>query len=200
MNKRGQFFLLAAVIISVIVLGIGAISNQARVSEEPRDFFDSAENIESESVAVVDYLVYNEDCESAVETCPEDINNVSSFIDEVSKGIRDNEPNSDLVVLYGNSSEFFIENHGAREITYTCGSEVDKKIPSRDFEPVEVTEGPFETETRGNLRNVERKKCSSIGEIEILIEGEEHLVNFSENSQVVFLIRKELGDEVYVSS
>ncbi len=52
MNKRAQFFLLAAVIISVVVISLGITANRATVNREPGNFYDFSYEVKRETGAV----------------------------------------------------------------------------------------------------------------------------------------------------
>lgn len=60
MNKKGQFFLMAAVIAIVAFVSISSIVNYARTSEERETFDDLAEQIDFEANYVLDYGVYSD--------------------------------------------------------------------------------------------------------------------------------------------
>src|SRR3989344_7030414 len=59
-SKRGQFFLMAAIIIAGILFGITSITNVARGGSEQRAFYDLSEEVNFETKRVLDYGVYNE--------------------------------------------------------------------------------------------------------------------------------------------
>src|SRR3989344_7241072 len=68
MNQRGQFFLMAAIIIAGILFGITSITNVARGGSEQRAFYDLSEEVNFETKRVLDYGVYNEkDLDSLLE-------------------------------------------------------------------------------------------------------------------------------------
>lgn len=202
-NKRGQFFLLAAVVIAAVVLGLGTISNNVRINEEPLEFYNSIENLENEAGAVVDYVVYyNDDCNSDIVSCPDFESNLSNFIDSVSRDLRDSDNNLDIVVLYGDSSKVYIENHGAVDVSYDCrdGNGV-RNISSRKFKSPVVEDGGASLETFGDLEDADKSDCSSPGDnLLVKIGDQDHSISFSEGSQVVFIVRKDVGGESYVSS
>ena len=69
MNGRGQFFLLAAVIISVVVISFGVSSNVAKGNREPEDFYDFSYEMKREVGAVIDYEIYSDFYNSYVFFC-----------------------------------------------------------------------------------------------------------------------------------
>jgi hypothetical protein len=57
-DKKGQFFLLAAVIISVIVLSLGATTNRVIVQNNFQDINDFTYEVEREIGEVLNYEIY----------------------------------------------------------------------------------------------------------------------------------------------
>ncbi|NCO11770.1 hypothetical protein CO038_04820 [Candidatus Pacearchaeota archaeon CG_4_9_14_0_2_um_filter_39_13] len=61
MNKRGQFFIIAAIIIVSAISGLTGIANYAEVSDDQRAFYDLSEEVGFESKKVLDWGVFNEE-------------------------------------------------------------------------------------------------------------------------------------------
>jgi len=59
MNKRGQFFIIAAIIIISAISGLTGVANFAQTGEEPRAFYDLAEEVGFESKKVLDWGIFN---------------------------------------------------------------------------------------------------------------------------------------------
>ena len=60
-GKRAQFYIIAAVIIVVVIIGLVGVRNYIRVREEPQEFYDLSEVLSREGTAVVDYGIYNQE-------------------------------------------------------------------------------------------------------------------------------------------
>lgn len=60
MNKRGQFYLISAIIISVIILGLAGITNYSRFNEEPIRINQLGDVVGQETSFVVEWTYYNE--------------------------------------------------------------------------------------------------------------------------------------------
>lgn len=60
MHKRGQFFLIAALITASLLFGLTTVANSARGSEPREDFYDLSQEIDFETKRVLDYGVYYE--------------------------------------------------------------------------------------------------------------------------------------------
>ncbi|MCH7525503.1 MAG: DEAD/DEAH box helicase family protein [Bacteroidetes bacterium] len=59
MNKRGQFFLIAAVVIVGIVISLSQVANSVKVNDDDKAFYDLSEEIGFETKRVLDYGVFN---------------------------------------------------------------------------------------------------------------------------------------------
>jgi len=58
-NKKGQFYLLAAIIIISLIIGFSAVSNYTKKTS-PAKLYDLGEELGIESVEVIEYGVYNQ--------------------------------------------------------------------------------------------------------------------------------------------
>lgn len=65
MNKRGQFFLMAAFIIVGIIAGLASVVNVATVNPDRTGFYDLSREVGYETKYLVDYGVYNSYDENA---------------------------------------------------------------------------------------------------------------------------------------
>jgi len=197
--KRGQFFLLAAVIISAIVITLGASANQARINDEPEEFFEFGYDVKKESNSVIDYEIYN----------PGD-KNIKDFIEKLATEIRDKDPEANFLFIYGNTTNITIENHGSKittiqssgttgpinEIRLLGGSSKIKSTISTGANIQQVT-GTYDSSGyawKGNLLNLKDGT-----ELEVQIEG--HSLNFpiTKHNQVIFIIQKDIEDESFVT-
>ena len=59
MNKRGQVFLMAAIIIVGVILGVSTISTEAEIGNSGEAFYDLSEEVGFETKRVLDYGVFN---------------------------------------------------------------------------------------------------------------------------------------------
>jgi len=71
-GKRGQFFILSAVIISVIIVSMISVKNSVSVGETPRKFYYYSEQLKDETGAIVDWALYN----------GEDATNIENFVQQ----------------------------------------------------------------------------------------------------------------------
>ena len=92
MNKRGQFFLIAAVIIAGIILTLGAINiSTKKVIKDEKSFYDLSKEISYESNQLIDHGVYTGQSDKINDS-------LISFVEEYS-AIN---PGTDMLLIYGN--------------------------------------------------------------------------------------------------
>ena len=94
MNKRGQFFLIAAIIIAVLVIGLAAVINTVVVGDSNEAFYDLADEVGSETKQVLDYGTFNFDTQ-------EDLDNLTKgFLETYADYISQEE----VLFIYGDAS------------------------------------------------------------------------------------------------
>lgn len=94
MNKRGQFFLMAAFIIVGIIAGLASVVNIATVNPDRLGFYDLSKEVGYETKYLVDYGVYNAYDENAKDEL------VRGFLEKYSNYIGEDR----AVFLYGNAN------------------------------------------------------------------------------------------------
>ena len=99
-NKKGQFFILAAVILSAVVVSMAVTKNYVNINQEPTKFYELTSEMKHESLRVIDYDVY------------QDKDKLPSFIDMNIENWQNQDPNAEIVVIYGDEDEVTIENYG----------------------------------------------------------------------------------------
>jgi len=128
-SKKGQFYIIAAVIIIVTLSGLVAIVNYAKTRPEPIKFYDLSEQFYGEASKVVDYgVINNADVQSKLD------NFTKTFL----KYSNSKEPNINFVFVYGNSSSLTVfQSNQSKEgsesrITLNTGSTQSVKIIPED--------------------------------------------------------------------
>ena len=123
-GKKGQFYIIAAVIIAVLLAGLATTINYAITSATPTRFFDLSQQYNTESAKVIDYGVYQK-------YTPEvDINEkLISFTNQFYANAKIKDPNIEIIPVYGNSTEATIFTYTTNE-TNVAYSGTSKKIGS----------------------------------------------------------------------
>ncbi len=135
-NTRGQFFLIAALVIVVILIGLGTLSIGTRISKEDVRIYDLTNEIDLEGRSVVDHgIVQNEDIpcllygeigkipDGGTEVCTED--GLLWYYSEAN-------PDNKISIVYGDPSGY--TRVESREVTIidwgvvTGGGEIGEEI------------------------------------------------------------------------
>lgn len=98
MEKRGQFFLIAALVIVAILFGLGSILVSIKTQREDKRDFDLSKEIKVEASRVIDNGVFLAKTEEKIS---ENVENLTNFY-------ATSNPSSDLVFIYGNQTILYI--------------------------------------------------------------------------------------------
>jgi len=190
MNKRAQIFLLAAVIISAVIISLGFVANKATVNREPGSFYDFSYEVQRETGAVIDYEIY---------TITE--GDLKKFVDLLAIDIRDKDPDSNFLFIYGNDTEMILKNYGSESVE-TEGEEVEGSggivLSGMCYEgmcqPITGLLGDFDPNAGTAILDV-----SGQDEIVVTIEDYDYVFPISKYKQVIFIIQKETEGENFIS-
>lgn len=181
MNKSGQFFLIAALVIIVIIIGLSSLQISTKVSKENTRVYELKNEIELEGRSVVDHGVFVD----------KTFKQVQDHIVELMEYYAESNPGMNITVVLGNNDKYSIiearerslggitEGGGIKlrevtktEVTTTSGScggaetcivevEIDKEV-----EPVALT-----IEERQNFYVVIVDAPESTGERTVAVSG-----------------------------
>jgi hypothetical protein len=177
MGKRGQIFLLAAVIISVVVLSLGATTNRAIINSEPDNFYDFGYEVKRESGAFSEYSVY---------TGGDVDDDVEIFTDSLVKNIKGSKSESNFVVIYG-SNVTGITIKGRWKDSETTG------IISYGDISINVNEDEF------RKKFIDPVDLEDENKLIVTFGDQEFEFPIFEYKQVIFIIQKEVNDESFIS-
>ena len=192
-NRRGQFFLLAAVIISAVVISLGFVANKATTNREPGSFYDFSYEVKRETGSVIDYEIY---------TISE--GELEEFVELYASEIRDRDPSSNFLFLYGNSTGMTLRNYGAEtayiengEVPGSGSTVISSICIGTQCQPVQELAGTFETE--GGEVHWNESQLVGQEEVTVTIGDNDYDFPVSEHKQVIFIIQKETEDETFIS-
>ena len=100
MNKRGQFFILTAVIVATLIFSISMTVNKVNTYKNFDSIQDYSDMIDKEISTVQDYQVYND--------IPD--NQLEDFVDKLSVNLKDQDPNLNFVIFYGDKSSIIVNS------------------------------------------------------------------------------------------
>jgi hypothetical protein len=155
-GKQGQFFILAAVIIAVAIVGLTVVYNTVNVGDSPKKFYSYSNQLWEESGAVVDYSLYSGD------------KKVDDFVNQSVNAVLNSYPDFDVFACYSDEtdSNFLIcDNYGDYNITVYPQTKPAVKI---DIGRVTVSSTLGSSGTN-NVLNTHQTKRVEIGKDEFLI-------------------------------
>ncbi|HDL02274.1 MAG TPA: DUF645 family protein [Candidatus Pacearchaeota archaeon] len=173
MLKRGQFFLLSAVIISVVVLSLSVTVNRAIVSEDPDSFYDFSYEVEREIGAVVNYDIYHTGVGDRL----------VPFINKLAEDIKDNNPDADFMFVYEAEGNITVRS-------YVNVGEAAGRI---------CINGPCYNLSGGTTYS-EYSQVVNVGDTEVEVEfkNTKLSVPILGRSSVAFIMQRDVGDEKFV--
>ena len=97
-NKKGQFYLVAAIIIVMIISGIASVKTYAVINAEPKSIQEISGELREENPRIVDYGIYNnQEIKSVIE----------NFDSNFSEYFLKKTENANIVFIYGNRSNLY---------------------------------------------------------------------------------------------
>jgi hypothetical protein len=177
-NKRGQFYLIAAIIIVLVLSSLASIRIYANVNAEPKKIQDLGSELNVEGYKIVEYGIYNQGDITQLLNNFTDKDFVEYFLQKTEA--------TDLVFLYGNKTDLYgvrYNNTITGTITATVGSGVTWN-----------TVNTF----------VERKKIESgdiiDNKVEVKVLNKPFNFTLQDNEMFYFIIVQEKNGEVYVTT
>ncbi len=185
-GKRGQFFILTAVVISVMIFSFATISNKLTVARDYSDFYEYSDNIYKETNNVINYIVNNDlDFES----------NMTDFANRLSADIVARNLNTDLVFIFGNSDNLTILNLGVSEID--VGNSLTDATVGKIFV---LVPGVSSLESIGAYGSGENTWSTSTTNDEVTFSFNDNIYNFqlSNYNRAMFMLKEEFNNEIYI--
>ena len=176
MNKRGQFYILAAIIIVLAVSGIASVKTYAATKPEARKIQDIGSELSEEGSRIVDYGIYNS----------QDLTNLlNSFTDtEYAPYFLKKTENTDVVFIYGDKTnlwgvQYNQESTGTISATIGGGS-TDWQIVNTFADRTAITDDDGD------------------GIISVELLGKSFDFDLKDNEMFYFLIAQEKDGETYI--
>ena len=171
MNKSGQFYLIAAVFIVLILFGFNSVNNYAIFKPEPRSITDISQELNREAYSLIEHGVFNE-------ANIDDL--VSDFAQEdISKYVLKNDEDAAMVFVFGNRDSLdvvSVKNRDIGDITIAGAELKDVTTFARRKDNIE-TSGDFAVVT---------------------VLEKDYKFQLKDNEMFYFLIVKERDEEVFI--
>jgi hypothetical protein len=175
MNKRGQFYLIAAIIIVIIISSIASLSNYALTLPAPKAIDSFSSDLEEEGPRIIDYGIYsNQDVNILLENFA--ANDFAPYFLKKSE-------NSNVVFIYGNKTNLYGVKYNLASrgtILATIGGATTWNSLGIYAENVRLNPGPSERTVSVNLL------------------GKEYIFELTDNRMFYFIIAQQKEGETYV--
>jgi hypothetical protein len=180
MNKRGQFFILSAVIIVAAIATLTSVFNSAVVDEEPKSLYDLSENIKGEGFEVIDYALYNGEDKK---------NTLIEYTDKISNYITNAEPDAEFFFIYGNKDKVVVEDFTKPEIESNIKIQVgDASVFSR----ANTRPSAF-----GN-RKLYYEEYTNKNPVSITISNQNYKIPLKDGENFIIVMKKTYKSNVYI--
>ncbi|MCW8965383.1 MAG: hypothetical protein OQK82_01655 [Candidatus Pacearchaeota archaeon] len=176
MNRKGQFYLLSAIVIISIIIGFSAISTYTKKTDTVR-VFDLGDELEIESSNVLDYGTYNAD---EIDDLDEFLKN---FTEEYAEYVGED---TEIAFIFGNAAD---EN--ATVVNY-------EEIVIGDIEIGSSTITSTQRVTNESSAYITSNEGENI--ITIYFKGISYDMNLNPGENFYFVISQRVGDEVHTAT
>ena len=179
MNKRGQIYIIIAVVIIGVIAGLLVVSNYVASNKEPVKFYDLSEELGVESEKVINYGVYN-----SVDT---DIL-INNFTDTYSDYFDAMAGKSEMVFAYGNETKM-------NSIIYSNVSNGRISVGIGEKQTFLDVEGKSKTKTSWNP--ILLPELGNYVLVNVTGSSYKFVLNKGEN--FFFVLTKKIGNDTYVT-
>ena len=177
-DKTAQFYLIAAIIIVVMIIGLSTVSNYIITREEPVKFYDLSENFDLESSYVVDYGMAQE------EDIPLLVNNWTETIASYAEGEI-----NDFVVIQGDETGATATTYTTQEtggVTVVYGENTYTFLGNADYVPETQPLTPTTTEQGTN--------------VQVSLLGNNYNFKMKKGQNFFFVITKKTKEETHIKT
>ncbi len=173
MNKRGQFYIVAAIIIVVVIAGIASVKTYAIVKPKPRSIESMGSELKEESFRIVEYGIYKKENMTSL---------LNNFTSNYSEYFLKKTNNANVIFVYGNKSDLYSAKYDTANtgrITATIGTQGAGWSMDTSF--------------------TNRTKLNVLGDsVTVTIFNKDYSFDIKNNEMFYFVIVEEKEGEVYV--
>lgn len=177
MNKRGQFYIIAAIIIVMFLFGVSSISTYAVIKPEPRTLQDLSRDLNREGYKVIEYGIFNK----------KDLKTLSeSFAGEdIGKYFLKKTDDANIVFVYGNKEEL-------EAISYENQYTGKIKVAGGEWQTIT----PYYKKRQIDKRDFVEDKRLIFLKIELIDTN--YYFDLKDNEMFYFVIAKDRNGEIFV--
>ncbi len=187
MNKRGQFFILTAVIFSALLFSISLTLNEIVIKKSNDNFYEYSRTINREIKYVQDLQTYSGNINEI---------QIQEFIELVSGDLRDKSPNTNFMFIYGNSTRLSIKNYGSEDIK--LNNQVIRGTGSNTLSKIKIDIGTIKVPSSGKGGLIIYENLESDTTLDIIFNNQIYKFLIPDYNIVIFLMEKEVENEIFV--
>jgi len=170
MNKRGQFYIVAAILIVLVLSGVTGVSTYTVVKSEPKTIYELGSDLNRESAKIIEYGIYNN----------KDLTELTNEFagKDVAKYFLKKTNNANIIFVYGNKTNL-------QSLQYNTVSIGDINVAGAGWEDYGSYSEIRELENDGEFAKVE-------------VLNKEYSFDLKDNEMFYFVIVQKRGDETFV--
>jgi len=173
--KRGQFYLIAAVIIVLVVISMSSVVTYSIVKSQPKSVTELSQTLETESPKVIKYGLYNNQ-------------NISALMENFTE--------KDFAGYFGLSSDYATTN-----ITFVYGNKTQLTVVKYiKTDSGGISFGTSQIPTRSFDVNKTILLPTSDKNVTIVINGNKYTFELEEGQMFYFVLSNEKNGEIYVET
>ncbi|GEM_PF-4526107 len=189
-KKRGQFFIIASLIIIFAVSSILIYQNKILTEKSQNEIFPLKDQISEESSFVIDYGLSNNN------------EKIKDFLSELSSELISTNPSIELIFLFGNNTHINILNLAKENISISISGVNYLVIPLRHTASIFLGDGGVSFNVNLNSEEVKEKILivprTREGNIDLKIDDVDYKIKLEKYKNFYFIIKKEVGEEINV--
>ena len=179
-NKRGQIFLVAAILIVSIVISLATAVNTVKVRQNNEAFYDLAKEVGFETKKVLDYGIFNT------------VTNINSLMDNYLENYTDYLAPEETLFIYGNKTKGVV----AKYFNETDGGDVGiftGTVPNTIT--IQYTTGQ-----EALVNQIDEEPDGEFDRVTVEINGITYEFNLRQGQNFFFVIIKDEDDEKFVAT
>ena len=175
-RKRGQYYLISAIVIIMILIGYAVISNYSKIIRYTKTY-DLAEELEIESANVLDYGIYNEDIE---------IDQMKNLLEGFIEAFSNIGEVEELYFIFGNAEEIVFMGYQQLQDEILIKVAIDEE----DYHPLQIG--------KQNVTSYPLKGEEDIEEVKVMVGEDEYEFELEEGENFYFILSQVIEGEEYV--
>lgn len=173
-NKRGQFYIIAAIFIIIIISSLASVSTYINFKSKSRTVNDLGNELNEESSRIIDYGIYSNQNLSSLEYNFTEYDFTNYFLYKTS--------GANITFIYGNKSDL-------RGVQYYRDNTGKVSLLRANFKATDISS-----------KNLPVEVSDVDGTVKVTLLNKEFSFKLRENEMFYFVITKEENGEVFVES